>query len=159
MMFRAPCDGAGLLRRSLSLALGAMILAACGATPPALPEPPPTPDMSRAVRVPVEMFEMGYAPAELRVPVGRPVIFEISNIGLVEHEFYVGSEEAQQHHAEEMVSGEEPHHEGEAILLGPGESGELIFNFRAPGSTLVGCHVPGHYEAGMKATIVIESGD
>ena len=30
-----------------------------------------------------------------------------------------------------------------------GEQGELTWRFTNPGSILYGCHVPGHYEAGM----------
>lgn len=145
------------LRLATLAALIGVLIAGCAAAQPAGPEPlaPPTPDMTGAVRVPVRMFEMGYEPAEIRVPAG-PVIFVVSNDGVVAHEFFVGPEAAQRHHRDEMIAGDDqPHHQDIALTLGPGESGELALYFRTAGETFVGCHVPGHYEAGMQARIVI----
>ena len=132
----------------------ALVSMGCAAPSPAQP-PVPTMDMARAVVVEVAMFEMGYEPAVLRVPSERPVIFRVHNTGVVEHEFYVGPEQAQQHHAEEMASGEQPHHDNEVIIVAPGERGELVMQFWTHGELLVGCHVPGHYEAGMRAVMTI----
>lgn len=149
-----------ILASRLSLAavlFGAVLLAGgcAGQSAAVVPPFPPTPDMAPPVRVAVDMFEMGYAPAQIRVPAGRPVIFEVTNTGVVPHEFYVGPEESQQHHADEMAAGTEPHHDGQEIMLDPGDSGELMMEFWTHGELLVGCHVPGHYEAGMKANLTI----
>lgn len=37
----------------------------------------------------------------------------------------------------------------------PGQTKELTYTFTAPGQTLAGCHVDGHYGLGMKATITV----
>ena len=43
-----------------------------------------------------------------------------------------------------------------AIVLQPGESGELSYTFDLPGTYQIGCHQPGHYAAGMKIEVTVE---
>jgi uncharacterized cupredoxin-like copper-binding protein len=45
--------------------------------------------------------------------------------------------------------------DGDSLLLEPGKSGELTHTFEEAGEILIGCHQPGHYEAGMKTTITV----
>lgn len=45
------------------------------------------------------------------------------------------------------------HDEPDGITLAPGETKEPTHTFATPGQYLAGCHVPGHYPAGMKAVI------
>jgi uncharacterized cupredoxin-like copper-binding protein len=45
--------------------------------------------------------------------------------------------------------------EPNSIGLAAGESKQLTFRFSQSGEVLIGCHVPGHYAAGMKARITI----
>jgi uncharacterized cupredoxin-like copper-binding protein len=45
--------------------------------------------------------------------------------------------------------------DGDALLLEPGDTGELTHTFDEAGEILIGCHLPGHYEAGMKSTITV----
>jgi uncharacterized cupredoxin-like copper-binding protein len=45
--------------------------------------------------------------------------------------------------------------DGEGITVQPGDSGELTHTFDEPGETLIGCHEPGHYDAGMIVTISV----
>lgn len=45
--------------------------------------------------------------------------------------------------------------DGQAIEVAPGATGDLTYTFDEPGTLLLGCHEPGHYEAGMVATIVV----
>ena len=42
------------------------------------------------------------------------------------------------------------------ILVAAGESKELSYTFAERGTTLAGCHVHGHYPAGMRAVITVE---
>lgn len=71
------------------------------------------------------------------------------------HEFYIGDEEAQAEHEQEMQAGGMTHDEPAGISVPPGETKELTFTFAEPGETLAGCHEPGHYAGGMKATITV----
>jgi uncharacterized cupredoxin-like copper-binding protein len=91
------------------------------------------------------------------VPAGEPVTFVVTNDGALDHEFYLGDEEAQAAHAAEMATmGGMTHDEPEGIGVKPGETKELTYTFPAAGETLAGCHVQGHYLAGMKATITVQ---
>lgn len=41
------------------------------------------------------------------------------------------------------------------VEVRPGETGELTVTFDKPGDVVIGCHQPGHYEAGMRATVAV----
>ena len=54
------------------------------------------------------------------------------------------------------------HHGGEGhhgdlsmISLEPGESGSFVHEFTEAGELWMGCHVPGHWGAGMQTRIVV----
>ncbi|MBA2314528.1 MAG: copper-binding protein [Chloroflexi bacterium] len=95
-------------------------------------------------------------PAEMTVPAGVPVTFVVTNTGAADHEFYLGDEAEQAAHAEEMAAmGGMAHDEPEGIAVEPGQTKELRYTFPEKGETLAGCHVDGHYAAGMKAAISV----
>ena len=94
-------------------------------------------------------------PAEITVKAGQPVTFVLTNAGAVDHEFYLGDEAAQAEQEQLMASGQMAHDTPEGISLKPGETKELTYTFEAPGQTLAGCHVAGHYAGGMKAMITV----
>lgn len=111
-----------------------------------------------AARIEVRLTDaLRIEPSTMTVPAGVPVTFVITNTGAAEHEFYLGDEAAQAAHEAEMAEmGGMAHDEPEGIAVDPGETRELTYTFAEPGQTLAGCHVVGHYGAGMKATITIE---
>jgi uncharacterized cupredoxin-like copper-binding protein len=41
------------------------------------------------------------------------------------------------------------------VTVEPGERATLTRTFDAPGSVVVGCHQPGHWESGTKATVTV----
>ncbi len=41
-----------------------------------------------------------------------------------------------------------------AVEVGPGETKELTWTFTTAGTTLYGCHEPGHYASGMRGSII-----
>jgi uncharacterized cupredoxin-like copper-binding protein len=47
--------------------------------------------------------------------------------------------------------------EAPPLVLEPGETGEVIMSFDAPdgSSTIIGCHEPGHWEAGMRVDVTV----
>ena len=53
----------------------------------------------------------------------------------------------------DMAMADEPN----AFMIEPGETKELTWHFTEGGEVLIGCHVPGHYAAGMKAEISVEA--
>jgi uncharacterized cupredoxin-like copper-binding protein len=99
---------------------------------------------------------MRYAPDELTVQSGQTVRFIVTNVGKMRHEFVIGDAEEQRQHAEMMK--EMPHmkhDEGNAVSLEPGKTKELIWRFGKRGKVEVACHLPGHYEAGMRAIVTV----
>ena len=95
--------------------------------------------------------------ASSSVPLGVPVTFVIKNTGTGEHEFYLGDEAAQAAHEQEMVDSGMAHGETDGVSVPPGETKEFTYTFTNAGETLAGCHVAGHYAAGMKAAITVVS--
>jgi uncharacterized cupredoxin-like copper-binding protein len=105
----------------------------------------------------VEMIDNVFNPNALTASVGETVTFKFTNNGRVAHDAFIGDAEDQSEHAKTTKSDPEGHaaHGEEGLTLEPGESGELSYTFEEPGEILIGCHQPGHYEAGMKATVTV----
>ena len=109
--------------------------------------------------VSVRMFDdMRYDPDRFDVDAGDTVRFEVTNSGETRHEFFIGTTDAHREHADEMRAREhadEAHANPAAVSVEPGERGTLEYTFDEAGELLVGCHEPGHYEAGMVAPITV----
>jgi uncharacterized cupredoxin-like copper-binding protein len=126
--------------------------AAAAPTPAAVRSPAPA-----ATRLEVKLTDgFRLEPPAMTVPVGVPITFIVTNTGVIDHEFYLGDEAAQAEHEAEMVAmGGMSHDEPEGIAVKPGETKELTYTFAEAGGALAGCHVAGHYGAGMKAEITV----
>ncbi len=98
---------------------------------------------------------MRFAPDSITVKAGEEVTFLVKNEGVIVHEFFVGTDEEQVDHAAEMAAGGMSHGHDNALSLKAGERGSLTMTFAQAGSLLIGCHEPGHYDAGMKATLTV----
>lgn len=118
--------------------------------------------------VEVDMVDNAFEPAEMEVAAGETVRFVFSNDGAVVHDAVIGDEATQDEHEAEMRASEETDgemdemghgstsEEGDdeaAITVEPGEQGEITHTFNSAGVSLVGCHEPGHYAAGMKIVV------
>jgi uncharacterized cupredoxin-like copper-binding protein len=106
----------------------------------------------------VEMVDNAFNPANLNVSSGETVTFQFINNGSLAHEAFIGDEEAQEEHREAMRNnsgGHNAHGSEEGIIVEPGDTAELSYTFEEDGQILIGCHEPGHYEAGMKSTITV----
>ena len=153
------------LVRLAPLAAIAMIAAACsggGASPaPTSPAPAESAQASAAAtRIEVTLTDgLKIEPAAMTVPAGVPVTFVVTNSGTILHEFVLGDEAEQTAHEAEMAASggmSMPEDEEMAIGVEPGKTKELTVTFDEPGSVLAGCHVVGHYAAGMRADVTIE---
>jgi uncharacterized cupredoxin-like copper-binding protein len=119
-----------------------------------------------AVLVPDRTFQveasdtMRFIPGEITVQEGETIAFVVTNSGEAEHEFVIGDEEVQQEHEAEMAESggemEDEHGDEAEVEVAPGETATLVYTFDEPGELLYGCHVPGHYAAGMVGTITVE---
>jgi len=103
--------------------------------------------------------EFAFEPPEVDVRAGETVRFVVTNEGEQPHEFVLGDEAVQQEH-EGQMDGSMDHGAMDmgdmpALELAPGETEEATVTFREPGEVRFGCHVPGHYDAGMVGTVVV----
>jgi len=116
----------------------------------------------------ITMTDNAYAPPRFSVPKGETVTLRFTNDGSVRHEAVLGDEMAQQDHHDEMSAssmnddmdmghGDDAGHggsdDGDAVTVEPGKTGSITTRFDETGTVLIGCHEPGHWEDGMKATI------
>ena len=94
-------------------------------------------------------------PASISVKAGVPVRFVVTNSGATDHEFFLGDEAAQMGHGQEMsaMPGMNDGHAG--IGLKAGETKTLEYTFAKAGPYLAGCHISGHYAAGMMAMVTV----
>lgn len=139
------------------MAVGAVLvlLAGCGGSDHDESHGPSMAGASRTVEV--EMRDIAYDPTTVSVPAGETVKFVFRNVGEAVHDAFIGDEAAQAGHGQDMRHSEGGHHgdSGLAVTVEPGKSASLTYTFDEPGSVLIGCHQPGHYEAGMKLTVVV----
>ena len=110
-------------------------------------------DVSRTLQV--EMRDtMRFNPSSFSVQQGETIRFVVSNTGKLKHEFVLGTAHDLREHNEVMKKFPDMEHaEDNMLTLAPGKAGELIWKFTRAGTVHVGCLSPGHYDAGMKATI------
>jgi uncharacterized cupredoxin-like copper-binding protein len=102
--------------------------------------------------------QLRFEPASVEVRVGETVTFRVTNAGVIPHDFTLGDEETQDEHEAEMVAGGMSgmgHDEPNTASLDPGEDADLTWRFTQAGSIRYGCHLTGHYAAGMFGTITI----
>jgi len=94
-----------------------------------------------------------FAPSHLRVVAGTTVRFVVRNADPINHELIVGAPEV---HARHRL-GEEPFHPpvpGEVSV--PAMTREVTsFTFEEPGTMEFACHLPGHYDYGMRGDIEV----
>lgn len=107
--------------------------------------------------VPVEMTDFAFTPDAFTIKAGSTVTFVFTNSGAVEHEAVIGDAEFQDEHEAEMAAGGSMEEDSDApeVEVQNGETGELTYTFDTPGTLLIGCHIPGHWDAGMKATVTV----
>lgn len=115
-------------------------------------------DPARATRtVKVDMADtMRFDPQRLEIKRGETIRFVITNSGKQMHEMVIGTEKELAKHAEAMKKfpGME-HDEPYMAHVAPGKTEEITWTFTRAGTFTYGCLLPGHWEAGMKGTIVV----
>jgi uncharacterized cupredoxin-like copper-binding protein len=111
--------------------------------------------------VKVDMSDnMRFTPEKLQVKTGDTIRFVVSNSGKIRHELVFGNEaQLKAHYAAMLKNPEMEHADDNQITLEPGKSGELIWQFTQTGTVNFACLQPGHYDAGMKGSVTVASGD
>lgn len=101
--------------------------------------------------------DMRFRPDRIEVREGETIRFVVRNAGKVLHEMVIGTEGELQEHAALMKKfpGME-HDEPFMTHVKAGRKGDIVWNFNRPGTFQFACLIPGHFEAGMKGTIVVQ---
>ncbi len=86
---------------------------------------------------------------------GETVAFRVTNAGNVAHEFVIGDQAFQDHHDKQMQGIQMPMgDDADGISLPARATKTFVYTFRQAGTLYYACHVSGHYQAGMKGTVM-----
>ncbi|MGH9281060.1 MAG: cupredoxin domain-containing protein [Acidimicrobiales bacterium] len=99
--------------------------------------------------VEVGMVDLAFEPTALTAKSGTTVRFVFRNEGALPHQAYFGDEAVQKNLADGKGK-------PVGVEVGPGQTKSFVHRFDQPARLLIGCHVPGHYTAGMKARLTVE---
>jgi uncharacterized cupredoxin-like copper-binding protein len=103
------------------------------------------------VNVTMQEWKMEFAPGTVQV--GSPVRLEMANKGVIAHNVVIEK-------AGEVDKPLNAEVNGKAAVAGtgeiaPGTSKTLTWTFTEPGTYWAACHLPGHFEAGMKIAFTV----
>lgn len=87
-----------------------------------------------------------FFPDIVTVKQGETISFEVTTMGMTSHEFMIGP-------AVDVAADQEGTPEVADIAMMQARS--LTYTFSGSGPFAFACHAPGHYEAGMRGTIVV----
>ena len=100
---------------------------------------------------------MSYAPDRIEVGVGEQIKFILKNIGHLDHEFLLDSLENNAKHKIVMQKNPEMEHDDpNGKRIKSDQTAEVFWKFTKKGTFEFACLIPGHYEAGMKGTVVVK---
>lgn len=105
------------------------------------------------VTVVVEIEHSAFTPSALRVRRGTEVRFVVDNDDPINHELIVGPPEIHDRHRD----GTEAQHgvvDGE-VSVPAGARALTSYTFDRTGTVEMACHLPGHYDFGMRGTIEV----
>ncbi len=130
---------------------------------------------AKAQKVTITMSDFKFTPKTITVQAGTPVELTLINKGTVEHEFmvYVAPKAAPDDWDEYVMDSTYFKDMGEVevvfrgqgavastrmfeVELEKGKGATVLFTPSKKGTFEIGCHVEGHYEAGMKASFVVK---
>ena len=136
---------------SLALAVTALVTgvgyAAGGANPEMIPLGPGD------VTVEIDIHHSRFNPDRLAVVVGTRVRFLVVNDDPIHHELITGGPEVHIRHAR-GTEAEHPSIPGE-VTVGPNGMAITTFTFDEVGAFEFACHLPAHYEYGMRGEIEV----
>ncbi len=103
--------------------------------------------------VTVEVEHSAFRLDDVRVVEGTEVHFVLDNGDPIGHELIVGPPDVHRRH-EGGHEASHPPRPGE-VSVGPGEVAGTTYTFDEPGEVGYACHLPGHYDYGMRGTITV----
>ena len=100
--------------------------------------------------------KMRFTPDRIEVRQGETVRLVHRNGGKLLHEFVLGTKQELEAHAALMLKFPTMEHDEPYMAhVGPGKTGEIIWNFNRAGEFDFACLIPGHYQAGMVGKVVV----
>jgi uncharacterized cupredoxin-like copper-binding protein len=132
------------MRAIVGVALAAVLVTTAGACTT-------SDDPDRTIEIGIR--HSSFDPGLVSVEPGEEVLFLIRNDDPIAHEFILGDEEIQQVHED----GTEAHHGAKPgeVSVASGATAQTTYTFEGPGTLIFGCHLPGHYDYGMRGTVRI----
>lgn len=126
----------------LGLCLSALALGACTA-----------PAEAQGPEVIVNINHSRFSPDRYEFEAGTTVEFVIHNADPIDHEFILGNTSVQDRHerGNHAQHGAIP---GE-VSVAAGTTVSTTYNFTEPGRLIIGCHLPAHYDYGMRAPVTV----
>jgi uncharacterized cupredoxin-like copper-binding protein len=103
--------------------------------------------------VSVKLGDFNVTPGMTELKAGTTYLFEITNAGAATHEFVLEPATAVDEPLSRVANGVKA--EAEAEDIAPGQTKDVLWTFPAPGEYQMACHVPGHFEAGMKSVFKV----
>jgi len=101
---------------------------------------------------------MRFNHARFTVKRGETVRIVLRNVGQLPHELVLGDEKSLREHAALMRKFPDMvHADPNQVSAAPGKTGEFVWQFTKAGTVHFACLHPGHYEAGMKGTIIVSA--
>ena len=100
--------------------------------------------------------EMRFSPSALEIRQGETVRLVMKNSGKLMHELVIGTKQDLDEHAALMTKFPGMEHEEPYMAhVAPGKTGEIVWTFNRAGRFDFACLVAGHYQSGMRGTIVV----
>jgi uncharacterized cupredoxin-like copper-binding protein len=107
----------------------------------------------RQLTIEITIRHSRFEPSAIDVSEGTAVRFVIKNTDPIDHEFILGNQEVQDRHE----NGTEPRHgtiPGE-VSIAAGTVASTTYSFGESGLLLLGCHLPGHWDYGMRGLVKV----
>lgn len=99
---------------------------------------------------------MRFTPDHIEVRQGETVRLRVRNAGRLQHELVLGTRQALEAHAAQMLKHPDMEHdEAHMVHVAPGQRGEIIWTFNRAGEFEFACLIAGHFQAGMKGRITV----
>lgn len=112
--------------------------------------------VSRTVNVDMT-DDMRFTPSTITVKRGETIRFTLKNSGKVKHEMVLGTEgQLEELYHTRMQTPEKEYATPSALTVEAGQSGDIIWQFTKLGTVSFACLLPGHYDAGMRGTVIVK---
>jgi uncharacterized cupredoxin-like copper-binding protein len=111
---------------------------------------------SRTVQISMS-DNMKYMPNVIQIKRGEAVTLAFKNEGQLKHEAVLGNLDELKKHAEMMkMHPDMEHDDPKSISAKAGETAYIKWKFTQAGTFYVACLVPGHFDAGMRASVIVK---